>query len=220
MLNLNDVLPDTPVRSDYDKYKNGKDLHLSGFPSPLDRTINDPLYFISADIALRYFKAIATRFDYDPVHTAEHVTKSLQVEFLKYARRVGWWTAHVCGGMIVLEARIEHNGKRVAVYPETLRQTKVYRGLTVSLTGSGSSSLHELITAGDFHKYIYPEGSFILGINNTACNGEVLGNRDGLWTNGRDCVEFDLAAGNFGWNVSADRVVELTFDLLIDGQVE
>lgn len=220
MLNLNDVMPDTPVRSDYDKYKNGKDLHLSGFPSPLDRTINDPLYFISAEVALRYFKTIATRFDYDPVHIAEHVTKSLQVEFLKYARRVGWYTAHVCGGMIVLEARIEHNGKRTAVYPETLRRVQVYRGFTVKLTDSGNSSLHGLITAGDFHKYIYPEGAFVLGINNTACNGELLGNRDGLWLNGRSWVQYDLERLHFGWECAPDESVELTFDLLIGCPVE
>ncbi len=219
MLNLNDVLPDTPVRSDYDKYKNGKDLHLSGFPSPLDRTINDPLYFISADVALRYFKTIATRFEYDPVHTADQVTKSLQAEFLKYARRVGWWTAHVCGGMIVLEARIEHNGKRIAVYPETLRQTKVYRGLTATLTGCDKASLHELITAGNFQEYIYPEGSFILRVNNISCDGHNLYSNLGVWFDDGKRVQFD-PEGNFGWECPPDKVIELRFDLLVDYPVE
>lgn len=210
MLNLNDVLPDTPVRSDYDKYKNGKDLHLSGFPSPLDRTINDPLYFISADIALRYFKTIATRFDYDPVHTAEHVTKSLQVEFLKYARRVGWWTAHVCGGMIVLESRIEHNGKRIAVYPETLRQTKVYRGLVVTLTGAGTDyPLMKLIGSGAFQKYIFPEGSFIVGINNVTCDNPEI-----------DVSQVDLVNNTISWDSPKGESGSLTFDLLVDCPVE
>lgn len=210
MLNLNDVLPDTPVRSDYDKYKNGKDLHLSGFPSPLDRTINDPLYFISADIALRYFKTIATRFDYDQVHTAEHVTKSLQVEFLKYARRVGWWTAHVCGGMIVLEARIEHNGKRVAVYPETLRQTKVYRGLVVTLPGTKTDyPLMKLIGSGAFQKYIFPEDSFIVGINNVTCDNPEI-----------DVSRVDLVQSIISWDSPNGESGLLTFDLLVDCPVE
>lgn len=216
MLNLNDVLPDTPVRSDYDKYKNGKDLHLSGFPSPLDRTINDPLYFISADVALRYFKTIATRFEYDPVHVADHVTKSLQVEFLKYARRVGWWTAHVCGGMIVLEARIEHNGKRIAVYPETLRRTKVYRGLTVTLTGRGDYPLMNLINPGAFEKYIFPEGSSILGIKNVVFGTGVV---DVSGVRGDDGL-VDLKRSIISWDASNGESTSVQFDLLVDYPVE
>lgn len=217
MLNLNDVLPDTPVRSDYDKYKNGKDLHLSGFPSPLDRTINDPLYFISADVALRYFKTIATRFEYDPVHTADHVTKSLQAEFLKYARRVGWWTAHVCGGMIVLEARIEHNGKRIAVYPETLRQTRVYRGLTTTLTGGGDYPLMNLINSGVFQKYIFPEGSSILGIKNVVFGRNQAIDISRVWLDG-DLI--DLKRSIISWDASNGESILVQFDLLVDYPVE
>lgn len=224
MLNLIEVVTYNPIRSNYDKYKNGKQLHLSGFPSPLDRTINDPMYFLTSDASLKFLKQIAAHYDYDPVVSAAAVTTELLTELLRYAQSLGWHTVYVSGGMLALEAKMLINGQPAGpVYPGTNRRFVTYHDLSATLVGDDVCNVCKVIDL----RALVGTSDFIAGHVNPKINGidmscpmthnaRVMQYKDDVG----HFVDFNLENGNLEYALPVGLGVEFSVDVIIEKPAE